>query len=453
MRQDYDYYSEADYGVSRSRKKKKSSPGKVFLLGILFGIAAAVSFTGARLGIKSAEKYLGVSEYIESKDEAQGYGSAVSSEEYIDASSQDHEAGEEGEDLSEGKGAADSSASGTTSGVKQADMSSGYANDEAGNLSDVSDIVAAAESSIVSITTTSTQTVRYFFEQVQQESSSAGSGIVIGQEDGVLYISTNYHVIEGANKISVVFIDGSVADAAVKGYDSDSDVAVLAVSTGELSADALSSITVAKIGDSDELKVGEPAIAIGNALGIGQSVTVGYISALSRAINDYDGAFIQTDAAINPGNSGGALLNKNGEVIGITSSKYVDSSVEGMGFAIPINSAMDIIYDIISGTGSGTAYLGAGGIDIKEEYQRIYGFPQGIYVNEVDEGSPAEMAGIRTGDIITAVDGESVASSEQLSKLIKGKSVGSTVEISIYRAGASGRYSEMSVSAVLGSKG
>ncbi|MCR5293111.1 MAG: trypsin-like peptidase domain-containing protein [Eubacterium sp.] len=312
---------------------------------------------------------------------------------------------------------------------------------------DVAEIAAKAKTSIVSINTVTKKTVQYFFQSYEQESKGAGSGIVIGQTDDVLYISTNYHVIEGASTITVGFSDGSLIEADVRGYDSDYDIAVLEVKKTDISEDTMNAITVAAVGDSDTIQVGEPAIAMGNPLGIGQSVTVGYISALSRTISDYSGNFIQTDAAINPGNSGGALLNGKGEVIGVTSSKYVDSSVEGMGFAIPINKAMELINDIINGKRS--LYIGITGVDITSDYSAVYGLPEGIYIKNIEGGSPAEKDGLMAGDIISYVDNEDVTTMEELSRLIKSHEAGDEITLGVYRQNYGGRYELTEVTVTL----
>ena len=314
---------------------------------------------------------------------------------------------------------------------------------------DVADVVATAQPSIVSITTTVTQTYQYFFQSFEQDSTGAGSGIIIGQNDKTLYIATNYHVVEGANEIKVGFNDGEIVTATVKGYDEDADIAVVAVNEADMKSSTLDAISVASVGDSDKLRVGEPSIAIGNALGYGQSVTVGYISALNRSIANADGTFIQTDAAINPGNSGGALIDSQGQVIGINSVKYVDSTVEGMGFSIPINDAMVIINDIIKGTQIGNVYLGISGADISREYSQIYGFPMGVYVKEIQEASPAFKGQLHTGDIIVEFDGQEVYTMEDLQKLLKKHKEGDKVTLGIYRADMMGDYDQTTVDVTL----
>lgn len=304
---------------------------------------------------------------------------------------------------------------------------------------DVADIAEKAQTSLVSITTTVTTTYQYFYQQYQEEQQGAGSGVIIGKDANYLYIVTNYHVIQNANEINVGFSDGEVVKASVKGYDSDQDIAVVAVPFSDMKDSTASTITIAQIGDSDQLKVGEPVVAVGNALGYGQSVTVGYISALNRTIEGAEGTYIQTDAAINPGNSGGALLDSKGQLIGINSVKYVDSKVEGMGFSIPVNKAMSIVEDIINGTKE-KPYIGISGVDISKEYSQIYGFPEGIYVKELKSGAPAEKGGIHTGDIIVEFNGQTVYTMEELQKVIANCKEGDKVKVVVYRQGITGSY-------------
>lgn len=314
---------------------------------------------------------------------------------------------------------------------------------------DVAKIVADSSSFIVSITTTSTTTYQYYFQSIERETPGAGSGIIIGKNDKQLFIATNYHVIKGANSINIGFIDDEVVKATVKGYDSEADVAVVAVNFDDMKESTSQAISIAAVGDSDALVVGEPVVAIGNALGYGQSVTVGYISALDRKVEGYEGSYIQTDAAINPGNSGGALINSKGQVVGINSAKYVDSTVEGMGFSIPSTRAMQIIENIISGK-NGKTYLGISGADISKEYSQIYGFPTGIYVKNVEGGSPAEAAGLHSGDIIVEFNGEEVYTVEDLSRILSKMNEGDKVKIKAYRADDMGNYEKVEFNAELG---
>jgi len=315
-----------------------------------------------------------------------------------------------------------------------------------GTLSyDVAEIVKKAQPSTVFITTTVTQSYQYYFQQYEREAIGAGSGIIIGKTDDVLYIATNYHVIEDAKEINVGFNDGQICKAKVTGYDANADVAVVQVKLSDIPEATAKAITIAVTGDSDALQVGEPAIAIGNAMGYGQSVTVGYISALNRSISGNTGSYIQTDAAINPGNSGGALFNAKGEVIGINSIKYVDNKVEGMGFSIPINKAMSIINGLIQNGTTGRIYIGIGGANVTNEYTQIYGFPIGIYVKNINSGSPAEKAGLHTGDIIFAIDNKTVTTMDELTDALQKYKAGDEVELSIYRANNNGQYNRDSV--------
>ncbi len=346
------------------------------------------------------------------------------------------------------------------SDAKESDKQSSEANDidtqttvsNAGSTTlkyDVASIVESVQPSIVSITTKSTVTQQYFFTSYSMPETGAGSGIIIGQDDDNIYVATNYHVIGGAEAISVGLNDGEVVDAEVKGYDEDADIAVIVMKKSNMKESTKNSIVIAQTGDSDTLQVGEPAIAIGNALGYGQSVTVGYISALNRTIEGSEGSFIQTDAAINPGNSGGALIDAKGNVIGINSVKYVDSTVEGMGFSIPINKAMSIIQDIIDGKQTGNTYLGITGATISNDYAQIYGFPEGVYVKEITPSSPAEKAELHPGDIIVAFDGDDVYTIEELQNKIRACDVGQEVKLEIYRADTLGNYNKTEITVTL----
>jgi serine protease Do len=321
----------------------------------------------------------------------------------------------------------------------------------------VADVAENVMPSIVAISNTSVQTVRSWFQSYQQEVSSSGSGIIIGQTDDSILIVTNNHVIEDANEITVAFCDDPAAAATVKGADSSADLAVLEVSTKNLDADTLKQIKVAALGSSDDLRVGESAIAIGNALGYGQSVTVGYISALDREVDMEDTSMklIQTDAAINPGNSGGALLNSSGEVIGINTVKYVDSTVEGMGYAIPISSAIPIINDLMNQEvieESEQGYLGIQGNDITDEYTQGFNMPEGVYVVKIVEGSPADECGLKAGDIITKFANRDVSSMETLQNILSSKKAGEEIEMVVQRNDEKGEYEEVTLKVTLGAK-
>lgn len=327
---------------------------------------------------------------------------------------------------------------------------------------DVSGIVDEVMPSIVAITNMTEAQYRNFFGQVQNyESESAGSGIIIGQDNDYLYIVTNNHVVAGATSLTVCFVDDQTVTAEVKGTDSNSDLAVVAVKISDISGDTMKNIKVATMGDSDSVKVGESAIAIGNALGYGQSVTTGVISALDREVTLQDestgsttNALIQTDAAINPGNSGGALLNLQGEVIGINSAKYSDTAVEGMGYAIPIATAKPIIDDLIQRETvdeAESAYLGIAGADITEDVSETYNMPRGIYVTKVVENSAADEAGIQKGDILTAFDGKKISSMEGMQEMLRYYKAGEKIKVTVQQAN-NGQYEEKELEVTLGKK-
>lgn len=336
--------------------------------------------------------------------------------------------------------------------------------------STITEVVESVMPSMVAINTVTEETMtnpygyfyKYFYgddynDTQTYESTASGSGIIIAQNDTELLIVTNNHVIDGADKIAVQFIDDESYDAVIKGTSADNDLAVIAVTLSDISADTLSKIKVATLGSSDDLKLGEPAIAIGNSLGFGQSVTVGYISALEREvqISDRTMTLIQTDAAINPGNSGGALLNIKGEVVGINSAKYSDTSVEGTGYAIPISNAEPIITELMSETHvaeEDKPYLGIYGQEVPTTYQERFGWPAGIYVSQVVNGSPAALAGLEAGDIITELNGTAVDTMETLQKELEKCAVGDKITIKIQR-GNNNRMQEYTVTAVLISKG
>lgn len=322
--------------------------------------------------------------------------------------------------------------------------------------SDISTIVENAMPSIVSITNMSVQKVQSFFGSYQEvPSESAGSGIIIGQNDSELLVVTNNHVVENSETLTVTFCNDESVEAAVKGTDSARDLAVVAVPLDSIPDDTMNQIKTAVIGDSDSLKVGEPAVAIGNALGYGQSVTTGIISAKERTIDGYDGDYIQTDAAINPGNSGGALLNINGELIGINSAKISDSTVEGMGFAIPISDVSDIIENLMNKETrtkvdeDEQGYLGIKGYDVNETGAQMYNMPTGVYIAEVTEGGAAEKAGLSKGTIITEFDGSSVSSMDSLKGQMAYYKAGETVTITVQVPENNGEYTESKVEVTL----
>ena len=323
--------------------------------------------------------------------------------------------------------------------------------------SDVSDIVENTLPSIVSITNMSVQEVQNFFGGIsQQESESAGSGIIISQNDSELLVVTNNHVVEGSDTLTVTFNDGNSVEAQIKGTDSARDLAVVAVPLDKISDDTMNAIKVATLGDSDSLKVGEPAIAIGNALGYGQSVTTGIVSATGRTIDGFDGEYIQTDAAINPGNSGGALLNANGEVIGINSAKINSSAVEGMGFAIPISDASDVIQNLMNKetrskvSDEERGYLGIKGYDVSEEGAQMYNMPTGVYVKEVMSGRGSEKAGLTKGSIITGFEGSSISGMSSLQEQLQYYKAGEEVTLTVQIPDKNGEYTEKDIKVTLG---
>lgn len=342
---------------------------------------------------------------------------------------------------------------------------------------DVSGIVSEVQPSVVAITDSLQYTTYYnnFFGQTQgqtQETTASGSGVIIGKNDTELLIVTNNHVVsnnEGTDTtysqykvesvgLTVEFDDGSTGDAYVKGTDEAMDLAVIAVSLDSISADTLNKIKIASVGDSDNCQVGNGVIAIGNALGYGQSTTVGYISALDRTVTTEDGfskQVIQVDAAINPGNSGGGLFNTKGELIGINSAKIAQEDVEGVGYAIPITDAEGIINELMNKTPVAEGeegYLGVAGVSVPDQLVQGYGYPAGASVNQITEGSPAAQAGLRVYDIITAVNGKQITSFEQLQKVIHGYPAGETVELTIMRAANGNEFEEIKISVTLAHK-
>ena len=334
-----------------------------------------------------------------------------------------------------------------------------------GTITGVSDVAVAAMPSVVSITNKSVQEVQNLYSvygygapTYEQESTSCGSGIIIGKNDSELLICTNNHVVENSTELSVGFADESVCEAVVKGTDASNDLAVVAVKLDDISSDTMDAIKVAEIGDSDKLVVGQQVVAIGNALGYGQSVTTGIVSALNRTIDidGYQADLIQTDAAINPGNSGGALLDMQGRVIGINSAKAAANGVEGMGYAIPISNAKSILEDLMNKKTrtdkvdeADSAYVGIAGQGVSGEMSSLYGIPEGIYLTEVQDGSPAADAGLQKGDIITKFDGSSVTSKQDLKTQLAYYAAGEEVPVTIQRQNGS-EYEEQKVTITLG---
>jgi len=425
-RADYSYMNEKPKKVKKEKKPHKSSGvGKriavALLSGVLFGGAAAGSFYA-------------VDTYIIKDDEA------VETQTNADVAK-----------LQE-----------TVASLEQAVLNgsnSGTASTTSMVVTDVTSVVDKVMPSMVAVSNVGTYTQQDWFGRTYtQETESAGSGIIVGESDTEYFIATNHHVIEGAKTLTVTLADQSTADAFVKGYDESMDIAVIAVLKENLTAETMAAIKVAELGDSDSLKIGEPAIAIGNALGYGQSVTTGVVSALDRDMTIDNTTYenlIQTSAAINPGNSGGALLNISGQVIGINSSKVGGDTIEGMGFAIPIDEVKDIIAEFSSReTRTKVAEDDKGYLGIQSSTQydlTSLGYPAGVYVQKVYENSPAEAAGIYMGDIITKCDGQSVKSITELSEFLGYYKSGETVTLSVTR-NVQGKLENLEIEVTLGSK-
>lgn len=412
--------------VKNRKPKKNSNHGKsgigkkaasLVAAAVVFGLVAGAVFQGVRYG---SDKLLNKNE------------SATTTEQSADASTENN-----------------------APQLKQA-SSDGTTN----TVYDVASVAKKVMPSIVSITGTYVTTYDYWFNSYQQESTGAGSGIIIGKDDKYLYLATNYHVVQNAKSLSVTFVNDKSADATVKGYVENNDIAVVTVKLSDISDDTLNEIKEIQVGSSEGLSVGDPCVAIGNALGYGQSVTVGYISALNREISASDETVkvLQTDAAINPGNSGGALVNMNGELIGINTAKYSDTSVEGMGYALPISDVQDIINDLIAGknvsndgTTSGQAYLGISAQTITSQYSQLLNMPEGVYISSVEQGSAAEECGLQSGDIICSLDGEDIADMDTFHDRIVACKPGDKVTIVYYRNN-NGNYEKQTTTATLQEK-
>ncbi|MDO4475397.1 MAG: trypsin-like peptidase domain-containing protein [Lachnospiraceae bacterium] len=350
------------------------------------------------------------------------------------------------------------------------------------SYANIADLAEAVMPSIVAITNTSVQEVRSFFygrHSYQYESKSAGSGIIVGSNDTELLICTNNHVVEGARDLTVSFINNESFSAQIKGTDARNDLAVVAVQLTDIPQETMDAIRIARIGDSDTMRIGEQVVAIGNALGYGQSVTTGIISAKDRSINtnsSNSGSYytygqeedsdvsvfnnlIQTDAAINPGNSGGALLNMNGEVIGINSAKAAESDVEGMGYAIPISAAMPILENLMTQVtrtrveDSEVGYVGFNGQDVSYDAIMFYDIPSGVYITYVAEDGPSAQAGLTAGDILLSFDGHDISGLSDLTALLPYYRAGETVSIEVYTQNtASGYYEEVTMDLTLGQR-
>lgn len=381
-----------------------------------------------------------------------------------DAEIQENDGNSAATDSSEAGLSEDSSLTeGTTTGDGQVAAASEIAQQQSASavVTDVTQVVEAVMPACVSITNNFTQTVQDFWGQTySQDETASGSGIIIGENEQELLIVTNNHVVDSTEQLYVQFIDGETVEAQVKGTDASADLAVVAVKLDTIANSTKQEICIARMGDSDSLKIGEPAIAIGNALGYGQSVTTGVISALNRKIensNSEEGtSLIQTDAAINPGNSGGALLNMRGEVIGINSNKIGGSSIEGMGYAIPISTARPIIEDLMERqtrtkySEEERGYLGISCINVTSDLSENFSMPQGIFVAQVYSGTGAEAAGLVRGNIVVAFDGVTVQNQEELTKQMQYYKAGESVEITIMVNSANG-YQQKNVTVTLSS--
>lgn len=414
MSNEYNYYtpeSGPDYNYEQNqepkKKEKKKMPKliKVISLALVFGIVASVAFQATNL---VADRFLGTTENREVKS--------------VDNTKISQSTGETAK-------------------------------------SDIASIAEEVMPSVVSITNLSVQQVQSFFGGIQeQESKSVGSGIIISQNDSELLIITNNHVVEGNETLTVSFVDEESVEAQVKGTDAAKDLAVIAVQTKEIKDTTMEQIKVAALGNSDQLQVGESVIAIGNALGYGQSVTSGIVSATGRELDGIDEKLIQTDAAINPGNSGGALLNANGEVVGINTAKVATDTVEGMGYAIPISSVSDIIENLMNQetktkvSEAEQGQLGIQGVDVTADSSEMYNMPTGVYVSEVIVGGGAKKAGITKGSVITGINVTSIDGMQALKEQLQYYRAGETVKITVATPEKNGEYAKRDVEVTLGKK-
>lgn len=418
-----------DNGKKKHKKEKKpgKGTGRSALNGLVFGLCAALIFCGVVA--------VGNRTFLKPAQQEAVASTAAATEDTTDTKTDSKQT-----DIPN-----------TTTGAAQTVSQSGTGYS-------VSDIAKNCMPSIVAITTKGIEEVRSMFGTQQRESEGAGSGIIVGKNDTELLIATNNHVVSGAEEVSVCFDDSedSVVSAKVKGTDSGNDLAIVSVALSDISDDILSNIKIATIGDSDSVSVGDQVVAIGNALGYGQSVTTGIISALDRevTIDNVTSKLIQTDAAINPGNSGGALLNMKGELIGINSAKYASAEVEGMGYAIPVATAKPILDNLMTretrelASEDEAGYLGVSVQDVSEEASSAYGIPAGAYLAAVEENGAAAKAGIKQGDIITKFDGLSISGASELKSTIAYYKEGETVEV-VYMRANNGEYEEHTVNVTL----
>lgn len=436
---DFNGNSQGDFN-ERKPKKKKSGLKIALAIGL---VAVFVGFCGgiSWLAVSTIEEQM-ASGTVKEQDAQAAMAEGETAPDGQGAEAQGDEAAGSGQgavDVLKEAGEGQIAAAGTVMDTQKA----------AAIVTDVTDVVEKVMPASVCITNNFTEQVQDFWGQTySQDESASGSGIIIGENDTELLIVSNNHVVDDADSLQVQFIDGEIVNAQVKGTDAAVDLAVIAVKLEDIKASTKEEIRIAQMGDSDSLKIGEPAIAIGNSLGYGQSVTTGVISALNRTLEvSEDGtstALIQTDAAINPGNSGGALLNVRGEVVGINSSKIGGSVVEGMGYAIPISTAKPIIEELMTFetrekiSDEERGYLGISCINVTSELSENYNMPEGVFVAQVYEGTGADEAGLVRGDIIVAFDGTEVKDQTELTKLMSYYKVGQTVEITIMQGSPTG---------------
>ena len=447
-----EFHSSADYygaapdinpaesdGGAKKKKREKSHPFlkkscSVLAAGVAFGLAASLVFIGV---VKAS----GIDRTLENMSDILARQESGNMLDTTDEANQSID-GAESKDI-------------IKPAVPAANMSQ-----SSDNMYTIAQIAEVAKPSVVSITNTSVEELTSMFGTREYEATSVGSGIIIGQNEEELLIATNNHVVSGSSELSVCFGDDEekVASAKVKGTDAGNDLAIIAVRLDDMSDDTKAYIKIAKLGDSDSANVGDQVVAIGNALGYGQSVTTGIISAKDRkvTIENITANLIQTDAAINPGNSGGALFNMKGEVIGINSSKFASTKVEGMGYAIPISTAVPILEELMTRQTRDVVdegergFLGISCQNVSSDISRMYNIPQGVYILGTEAGGPGDKAGLQKGDIITAFDGLSVTDYNVLVRTLQYYKAGETIDLTIQRAGENGGYEEKTVSITLG---
>ena len=497
----HEYYQGENYGSSMGGSSDGGSGGRgkgflAVVLAIVFGVCIGAGFWGVHryLGSTDVPAETAIAGAAENKD------SAVSGEKNAEADTVTEDtqnaAGESGQKSEKDKASADADAAAQeqmnnaaaetqttpaqqqneTAQQKEAvqqETTASAANtgieNEAGLIiadaetpeTELTKVVDTVMPSIVSVYNDFTEEVQTFYGQTfTRQGESTGSGIIIGKTDTELLIVTNNHVVDGADHLRVLFIDQETCDAEIKGTNPSNDLAVIAVALSDIKSTTLDQIKVATLGNSDNLKIGEDVIAIGNALGYGQSVTTGIVSANNREISDetITGTFIQTDAAINPGNSGGALVNINGHVIGINSSKIGGNAVEGMGFAIPISRAIPIIEELMNRETlskveeSERGTIGISGVTVTSDVAKAYNMPQGVYVAQIIENGGAAKSDLHEGDIITAIDGQTVSSMEELQKQLEYHRAGTEVTLTVQRQDGKGSYAETAVKVTLGTR-